>query len=126
MSKQVSTPIDVVRCEWSGNRANAWDTNGVKRTSEITVGARQKAANGGYLLGKFEMKNGKFQWRRWDGEISSPVSNNPSVDVPTDHAEVLNFIHSSYSLKPAGLMMTELKWKYLIRSAVRGKNIIMT
>ena len=126
MAKQIQQPTDVVRCEWSGNRANAWDTNGVKRTSEITVGARQKAADGGYLLGRFEMKNGKFQWRRWDGEISSPSTHNPSVDVPTDHAEVLNFIHSSYDLKPAGLMMSELKWKYLIRSAVRGKNIMMT
>jgi nitric oxide reductase NorQ protein len=126
MSKQVSKPIDVVKCEWSGNRANAWDTNGNKRTSEITVGARQKAADGGYLLGKFEMKNGKFQWRRWDGEISTPETHNSSVDVPTDHTEVLNFIHSSYNLKPKGLMMSELKWKYLIRSAVRGKNIMMT
>ena len=126
MSKQIKKPIEVVRCEWSGNRANAFDTDGNKRTSEITVGARQKAADGGYLLGKFEMKNGKFQWRRWDGEISTPVDNSSSVDVPTDHAEVLNFIHSSYSLKPAGLMMSELKWKYLIRSAVRGKNIMMT
>ena len=127
MSKQNNkTPLAIVRCEWSGNRANAWDTDGNKRTSEITVGARQKAADGGYLLGKFEMKNGKFQWRKWDGEISSPSNDQSSVDVPTDHAEVLNFIHSSYSLKPAGLMMNELKWKYLIRSAVRGKNIMMT
>ena len=49
-----------------------------------------------------------------------------SVDVPTEHQEVLNFIHSSYSLKPKALMMNELKWKYLVRSAVRGKNIMMT
>ena len=119
-------PTDVVRCEWSGNRANAWDTNGVKRTSEITVGARQKAADGGYLLGRFQMKNGKFQWRRWDGEISTPETHSSSVEVPEAHEEILNFIHSSYSLKPKGLMMTELKWKYLIRSAVRGKNIMMT
>ena len=126
MSKQIKTPLEVVRCEWSGNRANAWDTDGNKRTSDITVGARQKAADGGYLLGKFEMKNGKFQWRRWDGEISSPSTTSSTVDVPTDHEEVLNFIHTSYSLKPAGLMMSELKWKYLIRSAVRGKNIMMT
>ena len=49
-----------------------------------------------------------------------------SVDVPTDHAEVLNFIHSSYNLKLSGLVMKELKWKYLVRSAVRGKNILMT
>jgi len=126
MSKTIQTPTDVVRCEWSGNRANAFDTDGNKRTSEITVGARQKAADGNYLLGRFQMKNGKFQWRRWDGEIESPVDNTPSVDVPTDHAEVLNFIHTSYSLKPRNLMMSELKWKYLVRSGVRGKNIMMT
>ena len=121
-----TTPDAVVRCEWSGNRANAWDTDGVKRTSEITVGARQKAANGNYLLGRFINKAGKTYWKRWDGEMVSNNSDLSSVDVPTDHAEVLNFIHSSYSLKPKGLMMTELKWKYLIRSAVRGKNIMMT
>jgi nitric oxide reductase NorQ protein len=46
--------------------------------------------------------------------------------VPAGHNEVVNFIHNSYSLKPQGLMMNELKWKYLIRSAVRGKNILMT
>ena len=96
MSKKVKTPLSVVRCEWSGNRANAFDTDGNKRTSEITVGCRQKAADGGYLLGKFEMKNGKFQWRRYDGEISSPEKHSSIVDVPTDHAEVLNFIHTSY------------------------------
>ena len=126
MAKQIQTPTDVVRCEWSGNRANAWDTNGVKRTSEITVGARQKAADGDYLLGKFTNKAGKTYWKRWDGEIASPVENSSEVEIPTDHAEVLNFIHSSYSLKPKALMMSELKWKYLIRSAVRGKNIMMT
>jgi nitric oxide reductase NorQ protein len=53
-------------------------------------------------------------------------SDNVSVEVPAEHSEILNFIHSSYSLKPKGLMMTELKWKYLIRSGVRGKNIMMT
>jgi len=53
-------------------------------------------------------------------------SDNVSVDIPEEHAEIMNFIHSSYSLKPKGLMMSELKWKYLIRSAVRGKNMMMT
>ena len=120
MSKQIKTPLEVVKIEKSGNRYNAWDTNGVKRTSDITTGARKRAFEGNYLLGKFEMKNGKFQWRKWDGEISSPSTTSSAVDVPTDHEEVLNFIHTSYSLKPKGLMMSELKWKYLIRSAVRG------
>ena len=129
MAKQIQTPTDVVRIEKSGVRFNAWDTNGVKRTSEITTGARKRAFEGGYLLGRFQMKNGKFQWRKWDGEVTENTPNNDAsstVEVPTDHEEVLNFIHSSYSLKPRNLMMSELKWKYLVRSGVRGKNIMMT
>ncbi len=60
--------------------------------------------------------------------VSEPTTTTDkvTVDVPSEHAEVMNFIHSSYSLKPKGLMMKELKWKYLIRSGVRGKNIMMT
>jgi len=127
MAKTINTPDAVCRVEKSGNRFNAWDTDGVKRTGEITTGARKKAFEGDYLLGRFTNKAGNFYWRKWEGgEIANPVADSPSVDVPTDHAEVLNFIHNSYSLKPQGLMMAELKWKYLIRSAVRGKNIMMT
>jgi len=56
----------------------------------------------------------------------APTTTTSTINIPSEHQEVLNFIHSSYSLKPKGLMMTELKWKYLVRSAVRGKNIMMT
>ena len=129
MAKQISLPDLVCKVEKSGNRFNAWDTDGVKRTSEITTGARKKAFEGSYLLGRYTNKNGAFYWKRFDGEAvpsNTTATGVSSVEVPTDHAEVLNFIHSSYSLKPKGLMMTELKWKYLVRSAVRGKNIMMT
>ena len=132
MSKQKLTPDVVVRIEKSGNRYNAWDTDGVKRTSEITSGCRKNAYNGGYLLGRFPSTASKsgFAWRKYDGgEVvnnTSPVEEISSVEVPSDHAEILNFIHNSYSLKPKMLMMSELKWKYLVRSGVRGKNIMMT
>ncbi len=43
MSKQTLTPDVVVKIEKSGNRYNAWDTDGTKRTSEITSGCRKKA-----------------------------------------------------------------------------------
>ena len=40
---------------------------------------------------------------------------------------VLSFIHNdSLKLKPETLVMQDLKWKYLVRSAMRGKNIMMT
>ena len=131
MSNITNQPSAVVRIEKSGNRFNAWDTDGNKRTSEITIGARRKAFEGNYLLGRFTNKSGNYYWRQIDGNAVSDTTTpdtttTTSVEVPTDHEEVLNFIHNSYSLKPKGLMMKELKWKYLIRSAVRGKNIMMT
>ena len=40
---------------------------------------------------------------------------------------VLDFIHNkSVDLRPKTLVMPDLKWKYLVRSAMRGKNIMMT
>jgi nitric oxide reductase NorQ protein len=38
---------------------------------------------------------------------------------------VLAFINDSYKIKPKDLEMSPTKWKYLIRSVVRGKNIMM-
>ena len=120
----------VVKVEKSGNRFNAWDSDGNKYTSQITTGARKRAYNNGMALEQRVNKAGKNYW--WAvpmsvfEQTSTPQVVVPSVDVPTDHAEVMNFIHNSYSLKPQGLVMKELKWKYLVRSAVRGKNILMT
>ena len=43
------------------------------------------------------------------------------------HEHLKQFIHEKgKDLKPIGLFIEELKWKYLLRSAVRGKNILMT
>ena len=108
MSKQKLTPDVVVRIEKSGNRYNAWDTDGVKRTSEITSGCRKNAFNGNYLLGRFPSASSKsgYAWRRVSDtvnhEISNPVTDNTSVDVPQEHAEILNFIHTSYSCTTPG------------------------
>ena len=130
MARKTLTPDLVCKVEKSGNRFNAWDTNGVKRTSEITTTTRKKAFEGNYLLGRFTGRTGKVFWRKIDGDTNlntTPTTpHNTSVEVPTGHDEVLAFIHNSYSLKPQGLMMNELKWKYLVRSGVRGKNIMMT
>ena len=120
----------VVKIEMSGNRYNAWDSEGNKYTSEINNSTRKSAFKAGMALEKREGKTGRTYW--WKVPMSEfekssvPVFNAEELAVPEDHAEVLNFIHSSYSLKPELLVMKELKWKYLVRGAVRGKNLLMT
>ena len=120
----------IVKIEMSGNRYNAWDVDGNKLTSEISTSTRKSAFEAGMALEKRSGKNDRTYWwkvpmSKFD-EMTAPVIDVSSVDVPSDHADVLNFIHTSYDLKPKGLVMKELKWKYLVRSAVRGKNILMT
>jgi len=118
-----------------GNRLFAFDSNGKDFTSEISSPTRKKAWERNVSIGRVTTPSGAINWRLLDQNylnLDNPVETETEVvepeviEVPTEHAEVLNFIHSSYSLKPKGLVMNELKWKYLVRSAVRGKNIMMT
>jgi len=49
------------------------------------------------------------------------------VSVDAEQQVMLNFIHNeSVQLKPQQLIVNDLKWKYLMRSTMRGKNIMMT
>jgi MoxR-like ATPase len=77
-----------------------------------------------------EGAGGRIYWWKVPMEKFGTISHVPEapseVEIPDGHEAIVNFINESYSLKPKGLVMKELKWKYLIRSAVRGKNIMMT
>ena len=119
----------------SGNRYNAIDQNGNKITSLIRTGARKRAHAAGLALERNMGKTGKTFWKKVPMSVYTEATSQPSaviepetteVEIPTGHAETMEFIQKSYSLKPKDLVIGELKWKYLIRSAVRGKNIMMT
>ena len=123
---KVGTVVQVVK---SGNRYNAWDADGNKWTHAIISSTRKN----NYMKGKaieLREKNGQEYWYGVPMEkfnSSSTIPTTPSdIEIPDGHAEIVDFIGNSYGLKPKGLIMKELKWKYLIRSAVRGKNIMMT
>ena len=123
----------VVKVVKSGVRFNAWDSKGNKYTGQITTGARKKAYANGNALEQRVNKSGKTYWWPVPMSVYEATENSfnapqhtGEVEVPAGHEEVVNFIADSYKLKPKGLVMNSLKWKYRIRSAVRGKNIMMT
>jgi len=121
------TVVQVVK---SGNRFNAFDNDGNKWTSEIVTSTRKNAFNAGMALECREGKNGRVYWWKVPMAEFEAASNvltpDSDVEIPEGHEDIVKFISNSYGLKPKGLVMNELKWKYLIRSAVRGKNIMMT
>ena len=124
----------VVKVIKSVVRFNAWDSKGNKYTGQITTGARKKAYDNGNALEQRVNKSGKTYWwpvpmsvyEATESNTMDTPQHNGDVEIPEGHEAVVDFIQKSYGLKPKGLVMNSLKWKYLVRSAVRGKNIMMT
>ena len=93
----------IVKMEMSGNRYNAFDADGNKFTSEIGTGTRKRAYEQGMALERRTGKSGRVYW--WKVPMSecekstAPVFSAEELAVPNEHAEGLNFIHSSYKLK---------------------------
>ena len=63
----------------------------------------------------------------WEGLNTLKINKTPKgVKLPDEQLELMQFIATSNELKPKSLFMQETKWKFLVRSAMRGKNIMMT
>ena len=120
---QVGTVANITQI---GNSYRAITTGGVNVSSLIGTRRRKSSFDSGCDIKLYEADNGNRYWEDLPASsIDIPIKNEV-VDIPESHREMMDFIHSSYNLKPESLVMNELKWKYLIRSAVRGKNIMMT
>jgi len=61
-----------------------------------------------------------------DIERAAADLNASTVNVPEEQAELMAFIQASTELRPEVMKMADIKWKYLMRCAMRGKNILMT
>ena len=78
--------------------------------------------NGAEPVENFNKPNGGLE----QYQMKSTPTPTAAVTAPLE-AEFLTFIHTdAKGLKPQMLFMNELKWKYLIRNIIRGKNIMMT
>ena len=49
-----------------------------------------------------------------------------TLTTPQNEQAVLNMIHSSTEIRPKTLILSDVKWKYLVRSVLRGKNLMIT
>ena len=126
---------EVYKVEAFGNSFKLIDTKGTKvGTLGIGTGTRKSAYEAGEALQAYVQKNGKKVYRKvgmdvYNNLVAPMATENGGVQFEdkSDHTAIKDFIHKgSVNLKPTELVMTELKWKYLIRSAVRAKNIMMT
>jgi AAA+ superfamily predicted ATPase len=128
---------EIYKVENVGSRFNLINTTGeVEADSTIVTSfLRKKAHKSNSAIRAHINKAGKKSFRmvdisEYNDMLVKPINTELAetvVENPTEHKEVIDFVHKEgIKLKPANLIMTELKWKYLLRSAVRAKNIMMT
>lgn len=128
---------EIYKIEKIGTRFNLVNTTGELESDPTVVRSviRSRAHAKGKAVRAHINKNGQKSFRmvdmnQYDEILVKPINTaiaETVVENPTDHTAVIDFIHKDgIALKPKNLIMTELKWKYLLRSAVRAKNIMMT
>jgi hypothetical protein len=131
--KRVQDSTQIFKVEMVGNRYRMVDTTGTDLGSMgVNTLTRRKAFNAGKALKKVQTKSGSTMFRLVEmseySKLVKPLKSNAEANVekPQSHSDIRNFIHNtSLALRPESLVISDLKWKYLIRSAVRGKNIMM-
>lgn len=128
-------PTEVFKVETFGSTFKLIDTKGNKvGTLGIGTPTRKTAFEEGMALQAFVQKNGKKTYRKVGMNVYNNLIAPMNTDMGgiqfednTDHTAIKDFIHNgSVALRPEELVISDLKWKYLIRSAVRAKNIMMT
>lgn len=128
-------PTEVFKVETFGSTFKLIDTKGNKvGTLGIGTLTRKTAFEEGMALQAFVQKNGKKTYRKVGMDVYNNLIAPMNTDMGgiqfednTDHTAIKDFIHNgSVALRPEELVISDLKWKYLIRSAVRAKNIMMT
>jgi MoxR-like ATPase len=74
----------------------------------------------------FETGPNVYKGDDWEGLNSLKIVDTKNITLPVEQVELMQFIEAADTLKPKQLFLSELKWKFLVRSAMRGKNIMMT
>ena len=112
-------------------------------TDEISTVTRTKAFRAGVGLAELRTKSGRLQWRLSDDVVTTTASTpaTPTVapaDAPVagfnmsvinveTQEELIDFLHKkALKLRPEGLVISDLKWKFLMRNVLRGENLLMT
>ncbi len=124
---------EIYKIEKVGNRYLLVNTEGEYSNTFVGSVMRREAGENGKAIRGYVNSKGSNSFRMVEmaeyNMLVKPLKENGEVNIEatSEHSELLRIIHEdSIKLKPDNLIIKDIKWKYLIRSAVRGKNIMMT
>jgi len=84
---------------------------------------RDAFTNGELLM--FDEITGRARRVDKGSDVPQPETKSDETMPKKELDPVMQLIQNAHKIKPSTLEMSDIKWKYLVRSAVRGKNIMM-
>lgn len=129
VTKSNSSDVYVAVCSLTGK---VIDQHGNDMSNTLPSAKIAQLRRDGGCFRMVTTKSGTIQWRSTDRSVFDSLTNTAIPLAPVDntsdemHEDVESYIKNSVSLRPENLIISDLKWKYLMRSVVRAKNIMMT
>ena len=119
--------MKILRVEDVGGRLVAMDVDGIAAPNGTVRDHMLQLAIDNDQCIVYNTETGKC-YRKDIGLFNDQLPTEKEVEASEkiDADPVLAFIHNSPELIPDTMKISDLKWKYLMRSAVRSKNIMMT
>lgn len=100
--------------------------NGVDITKEITYMTLSKAYKAGMWL-----ENSTGKWRQIDPKEGAKAAKSTPTAEATEAAKteadnIMAFLNTCMEKRPDSIICQDLTWKFICRSAMRGRNILLT
>lgn len=127
-----TTKMDPMVAKYSQEQGVFVDQYGNDVGHLLSYPQRLTLQNNDVCLRRTPTATGGFQWRQAELSVYDDLAKTalPLDMLDNRHDEVQEdvekFLADSVNLRPSNLILSNLKWKYLMRSVVRGKNIMMT
>jgi MoxR-like ATPase len=118
----------IVKVTKDGSRYRATSTNGEDFTDMLESYQMAKAYEAKSALKATEAANG-LQWRKVsmaEFEAIAKDGANQAMNQEMDHGKIVKFLTNAPAIRPQSYKMSDLKWRFAVRAAIRGKNMMVT
>lgn len=119
----------VVKVEKHGDTYRATLPDGTDVTKHFQNYQLRNAVKDGRALKLTATANGDLQWRQTPiSEFTEMVKGAMPVaaDAAADHDKLVNYVKNASALRPSNYKMDDLKWRFAVRTVLRGKNMMIT
>lgn len=119
----------IVKVEKLNDKYRAVLPDGTDVTKHFQNYQLRNAVKDGTALKLTKTNTGNTQWRATplaEFTEKAKTSMPASEDMQADHDKIVAFLRNAPAVRPSSYKMNDLKWRFAVRTVLRGKNMMIT